>query len=302
MLGKPTPAAKAKAKAKADAKTGDATQQKLRNEIKQLDELMAATDKPEHLAAAKAVAEKRLAEHIENKQTDVPLCYTEVQVNRNLRKEQAKLLKVEEALAELAKQQEAIEEKVKAEDDRKTALEEKIKGLTERVEKLKVPKAGLGWDAAVLHLQNAFTALSSSVPKDTPAEDDAERTQSLNTIGLHITKALDDAKKQQTAAAVAKAEAEAMEVEFHDKGDAAFAAGSRAKGKGSGGQPTIKSGDKRDSDVVSINVKESEEKIREALMASGFSQGDAEKQAEALVELGKTMDEGLQVQVKRRRV
>ena len=87
-----TQAAKAKAKATAQANGGDATQQDLREEIKGLEEMMKKCPKGNaHLAMAKAESEKRLAEHIENKQSDIPLCFTEVQVNRNLRKEQAKL-------------------------------------------------------------------------------------------------------------------------------------------------------------------------------------------------------------------
>ena len=74
----------------------------------------------------------------------------------------------------------------------------------ERADKLKVPLAGLGWGAAVLHLQNAFAALSNKPEKEAT---DSEAATGLATIGQHITKALEDAKKQQAAAATAAAAA-----------------------------------------------------------------------------------------------
>ena len=111
---KPAAKPKPKAKAKAEAKPENSTHQKLKEEISTLTRLEAGCPgNCKHLTDAKAEAERRLAEHTEHMQSDVPLCYTEVQVNRNRRKEQAKLSKLEETLADLAKQKEAIEEKLK---------------------------------------------------------------------------------------------------------------------------------------------------------------------------------------------
>ena len=324
---KGAPAAKAKAKAKAQAKGGDATLLALQDEVKCLEKMMEKCPKSNgHLASAKAESERRLAEHIENKESDLPLCYTEVKNNRILRKEQAKLLRVDEILEGLEKRKEEIEAKIEAEAERKTALEDKIKGLEERAEKLKVPKAGQGWDAAVVHLVNAFEAFASCEPEAEDAVppghpkggpgDAAEASQHRHTMKLHIEKAMEGAKAEAAKAKAAKAAAEAdddaamEEAAFHANADANFASGAKAarqegkgkKGKKGGGIAEHQSGEKRDCDEVHVDVKDSEEKIREALIANGYTQDEAERQAKALTLMGETLEEGSHLTVKRRRV
>ena len=51
-----------------------------------------------------------------------------------------------------------------------------------------------------------------------------------------------------------------------------------------------------------IILHKSVDKIREALIANGYSQDEAERQAQALALMGETMEEGVQISVKRRRV
>ena len=124
----------------------------LRRQLATLDGLIATADDKSSLQAARDDTHKRIEALQATKKSEVPLCYTEVQLNKTVKREQNKLLKVQESIAALEKEKLAIDEKIKSERERMKTVEERLNANKERVAKLRAPQVGTGWAAAVLHL------------------------------------------------------------------------------------------------------------------------------------------------------
>ncbi len=151
------------------------------------------------------------------KDAEVPPCYSEVSVLRKQKTEERKRDALTEEIAQIEKQREELETKLKNKREALEIAKQKIEEYKAKSEELRKPPVGVGWGVVDEHLKRIAEAIKDEVPK--AAEDPHLKAilESLQAVQAYALKAQQAPAPDSTANAKRARDQEAGSAEIQGK-------------------------------------------------------------------------------------